>query len=36
VFRNTYVVGPGGEIVETYEGVGPEGHAEAILDDLPR
>lgn len=36
VFRNTYVVGPGGGIVEAYEGVDPEGHAEAILDDLPR
>jgi peroxiredoxin Q/BCP len=35
VFRNTYVVGPGGEVVEAYEGVDPEGHAEAILGDLP-
>lgn len=34
VFRNTYVVGPEGEIVRAYEGVSPEGHAETILDEL--
>jgi peroxiredoxin Q/BCP len=35
VFRNTYVVDATGEIVRAYEGVSPEGHAEAILADLP-
>jgi peroxiredoxin Q/BCP len=34
VFRNTYVVGPDGTVVLAYEGVSPDGHAEAILDDL--
>ncbi|SIR85326.1 peroxiredoxin Q/BCP [Natronorubrum daqingense] len=34
VFRNTYVVGPEGRIEEVYEGVSPEGHAEAVLEDL--
>ncbi|KTG08674.1 alkyl hydroperoxide reductase [Haloprofundus marisrubri] len=34
VFRNTYVVGPDGTIERAYEGVSPEGHAEAILDDI--
>jgi peroxiredoxin Q/BCP len=34
VFRNTYVVGPDGAIALAYEGVSPEGHAEAILSDL--
>jgi peroxiredoxin Q/BCP len=34
VFRNTYVVGPDGTIVLTYENVSPEGHAAQILDDL--
>ncbi len=33
VFRNTYVV-EDGEIVATYEGVDPEGHADEILSDL--
>ena len=33
VFRNTYVV-EDGEIVATYEGVTPEGHADEILADL--
>jgi peroxiredoxin Q/BCP len=33
VFRNTYVV-EDGEIVATYEGVDPEGHAGEILSDL--
>ncbi|WP_254546374.1 thioredoxin-dependent thiol peroxidase [Halomarina pelagica] len=32
-FRNTYVV-DGGEVVAAYEGVSPEGHAEAVLSDL--
>ncbi|MFC5366767.1 thioredoxin-dependent thiol peroxidase [Salinirubrum litoreum] len=35
VFRNTYVVGPDGEIESVYEGVSPENHAEEILADLP-
>ncbi|ELZ94127.1 peroxiredoxin (thioredoxin-dependent hydroperoxide peroxidase) [Haloferax mucosum ATCC BAA-1512] len=34
VFRNTYVVGSDGTIEHVYEGVSPEGHAEAILDDI--
>ncbi|WP_049986958.1 thioredoxin-dependent thiol peroxidase [Halobellus rufus] len=34
VFRNTYVVGPDGDVVLAYEGVSPEGHADEILDDL--
>lgn len=34
VFRNTYVVDGGGEIVLVYEGVSPDNHAEAILEDL--
>jgi peroxiredoxin Q/BCP len=37
VFRNTYVVGPEGDVVLAYEGVSPEGHADEILaavDDL--
>jgi len=34
VFRNTYVIGPDGEVALAYEGVSPEGHAEAILADL--
>jgi peroxiredoxin Q/BCP len=34
VFRNTYVVGPDGDVVLAYENVSPEGHAEQILDDL--
>ena len=33
VFRNTFVVRDG-EIVEAYEGVDPENHAEEILADL--
>ena len=33
VFRNTFVV-KGGEIVEVYEGVDPENHADEILGDL--
>lgn len=34
VFRNTYVIDPDGRIEHTYEGVSPDGHAEAILADL--
>ena len=34
VFRNTYLVGPDGRIAAVYPDVDPEGHAEAILDDL--
>jgi peroxiredoxin Q/BCP len=33
-FRNTYVIGPDGEIEAVYEGVSPEGHAKEILDDI--
>ncbi|APW98309.1 peroxiredoxin [Halobiforma lacisalsi AJ5] len=35
VFRNTYVVDPDGRIEAVYEGVSPDGHAEAVLDDFP-
>ena len=34
VFRNTYVIDENGVIVQTYEGVSPEGHADEILTDL--
>ena len=34
VFRNTYVVDADGSVEFVYEGVSPDGHAEAILDDL--
>ena len=34
VFRNTFVVDDDGEIVEVYEGVDPEEHADEILTDL--
>jgi len=34
VFRNTYVVGPDGRIAAAYANVDPDGHAEAILDDV--
>ncbi|WP_430505479.1 thioredoxin-dependent thiol peroxidase [Haloparvum sp. PAK95] len=34
VFRNTYVVGPDGEVVLAYEGVDPEQHAQEILADI--
>lgn len=33
-FRNTYIVGPDGEIAAVFEGVSPDGHAEEILDTL--
>jgi len=33
-FRNTYVVGPEGEVVLAYEGVSPEGHADEVLEDV--
>ncbi len=32
VFRNTYVVGPEGDIIATFEGVDPEGHATEVLE----
>ncbi|MFW5900595.1 MAG: peroxiredoxin, partial [Halodesulfurarchaeum sp.] len=32
--RNTFVIGPEGEIVAVYEDVSPEAHAEEILDDV--
>jgi len=31
VFRNTYVVGPDGHVVATFEGVDPEEHAGEVL-----
>jgi peroxiredoxin Q/BCP len=31
VFRNTYVVGPDGDIVAAFEGVDPEEHADEVL-----
>ncbi|QLG48249.1 peroxiredoxin [Natrinema halophilum] len=34
VFRNTYLVGPAGQIEAVYEDVSPDGHAEEILADL--
>ena len=34
VFRNTFVVDDEGKIVEAYEGVDPENHADEILGDL--
>ncbi|MDQ2051589.1 peroxiredoxin [Natronolimnohabitans sp. A-GB9] len=34
VFRNTYVVGPDGDVEAAYSGVSPEGHAEEVLADL--
>lgn len=33
-FRNTYVIGPDGEIEAVYEGVSPEDHADELLDDI--
>lgn len=33
-FRNTYIVDPDGEIVRAFEGVSPDGHADAILDAI--
>ena len=30
-FRNTFVIGPDGTIIESFEGVDPEGHAEEVL-----
>ena len=32
--RNTYVIGPNGEIEAVYEGVSPGDHAEQVLDDI--
>ena len=34
VFRNSYLIGPDGNILAAYEGVSPEGHAEEILHDV--
>ena len=34
VFRNTYLVAPGGTVAAVYPKVDPEGHAEAVLADL--
>jgi peroxiredoxin Q/BCP len=34
VFRNTYVVGPDGDVELAYEGVDPEDHADEILADI--
>ncbi|MGB9963415.1 thioredoxin-dependent thiol peroxidase [Halobacterium sp. CBA1126] len=31
VFRNTYVVGPDGDVVAAFEGVDPEEHADEVL-----
>ena len=33
-FRNTYVIGPDGEVEAVYEGVSPEEHPERVLSDL--
>lgn len=33
-FRNTYVIGPDGQIEHSYEGVSPDGHADEVLADL--
>lgn len=38
VFRTTYLIGPEGDILETYENVKPEQHSAEVLDriqDLP-
>lgn len=34
VFRNTFVVGPDGAIVDVFEGVDPEDHADEVLDAI--
>lgn len=34
VYRNSYVVGPDGNIVIAMEGVSPEGHAEELLEQI--
>lgn len=33
-FRNTYLIGPDGEIERAYEGVSPDGHPREVLDDV--
>ncbi|MFB6136606.1 MAG: thioredoxin-dependent thiol peroxidase [Halobacteriaceae archaeon] len=33
-FRNTYVVGPDGDVAAAFEGVDPEDHAEEVLDAI--
>jgi peroxiredoxin Q/BCP len=35
VYRNTYVIDPEGRVAAAYESVSPDGHAEAVLEDLP-
>lgn len=32
--RNTFLIGPDGEILEVYENVSPESHPQEILDDI--
>ena len=32
VFRNTFVVGPDGDVVEVFEGVDPEDHADEVIE----
>lgn len=34
VFRNTFVVGPDGDVVAVYEGVEPEEHAAEVLEEI--
>ncbi len=34
VYRNTYLVDPDGEVAAVYPKVDPEGHAEAVLEDV--
>jgi len=34
VFRNTYLVGPDGDVVRAHKGVDPENHAEELLADV--
>ena len=34
VFRNTFVVGPDGDVVAVYEGVDPEEHADEVIRDV--
>jgi peroxiredoxin Q/BCP len=34
VFRTTYLIGPEGEIVETFKNVKPDGHSEEVLERI--
>ena len=34
VFRNTFVVGPNGDVVEVFEGVDPEDHADEVIEAI--